>query len=171
MLAPRPPRRNFNFGGEPHRRAGRGRRVLVTCTTATVIFATAFYIGGPTDQASPEATSTAGACSVTPTPDSQGSFYGTTQLFTLRAVGKQMAVVTKELAISILPSGGYSVEVDGVATAPSVQWRTESEKDLQHTTSDVFVPLPEPLRGGWDLYIDPNPYSPAGYVATVRTDC
>ena len=136
------------------------------------VLATAFYIGGPVDKASPEAAGRAGACSVTPEPDPQGSFYGPTQLFTLRAVeqtgdGDHQGAGRNDAA----EAEASSVEVDGSDTAPAVLWKTENEKGLQPATSDVFVPLPQPLRGGWDVNIEPNRYSPAGYVATVRTNC
>jgi hypothetical protein len=169
MLAPRPPRRNFNFGPEPRRRPVSLRRILTWCATAVVVVSMVAYIGGPSERSPAGSAPRAGDCSVTPMPDRDGGFYGETQLFTLRAVARHMQPITRQLAITIQPDGSYALNLDGAAAASEVIWRTED--DFVRADPDAFVPLPPPLQGGWDVDIEPNMYSPGGFVAVVRSNC
>jgi hypothetical protein len=128
------------------------------------------YVAGPRDTSSADATTPrAGDCSVTPEPDPEGSYYGETQLFTLRAVAVSMPPITKRLAITLRSDGSYVIDVDGSGAVWDVVWKTQD--DFVHADPDAFIPLPYPLEGGWDVDIQPNIYSPGGYVANVRNNC
>ncbi len=165
MLAPNP-RRRGNFDPEPHRRFSR----TVVLAVVSAVFALCLVVGASLlASGRPAFPPETGRCSVTPIPDQVGNFYGQTQVFALRAVAREVPPLTKNLAVSRQPGGGFTIEIDGATASPDIAWLDHSGDGLANP--EALITLPPPFAGGWNIDIHLDPERRSGFATFVSSTC